>query len=130
MNTYTLSAAILCFLLGLVHSILGEYLIFKEKRIKGRFVPSKTGVELKERHLRILWATWHLTSLFGWCIGAFLIKVSLQKTSLNSDLIDFIITSTSYTMLAAALLVLLATKGKHPGWIILLLIAVLLITGS
>lgn len=130
MNTYFLIAAILCFLLGLVHSVLGEYLIFKEKRIKGRFVPSKTCVELKERHLRILWATWHLTSLFGWCIGAFLTKVSLQKPSLNSDLIDFIITSTSYTMLAAALLVLIATKGKHPGWVILLLIAALLIAGS
>ena len=130
MNTYFLIAGMLCFILGLIHSILGEYLIFKNKRHKGHLVPSKVSVELKEKHLRIIWATWHLASFFGWCIGAFLVKLSLEQNKLDSEFIDFIINSTIYTMVASALLVLIGTKGKHPGWIVLLLIGILLIIGN
>ncbi len=130
MNIYFLTAGCLCFVLGLVHSILGEYLIFKEKRIKGRLTPSKTGVELKERHLRILWATWHLASLFGWCIGVALTKVSLHTTQPSERIASFVVNVVCYTMLTASFLVLFATKAKHPGWIILLLISVLLTIGQ
>lgn len=126
MNTYILIAGILCFLLGMVHSILGEYLIFKNKREKRELVPSKESPELKERHLRILWATWHLTSLFGWCIGVILINISLEQ---NLKRYDFILLSISYTMFLASLLVLIGTKGKHPGWVVLLVIGILLIVG-
>lgn len=130
MNNYFLIAGILCFILGLVHSILGEYLIFKDKRNKGSLVPIIVKKELKERHLRIIWATWHLASFFGWCIGAFLVKISLEQNKLDSEFIDFIIYSTIYTMFASSFLVLIGTKAKHPGWIILLLIGILLIIGN
>jgi hypothetical protein len=130
MNTYFLIAGILCFILGLVHSILGEILIFNSKRNKGKIVPSKSSVGLKERHLRIIWATWHLASIFGWCIGAIFIKISLMQNELNQNFVEMIIQSSFYTMLVGALLVLIGTKGKHPGWIILLLIAILLIIGN
>lgn len=129
MNIYFLIAGILCFILGLIHSILGEYLIFRNKRNKGSLVPSKVIEELKERHLRIIWATWHLASLFGWCIGAFLWKISLEQGKLDSELIEFMIQSAFYTMFASSFLVLIGTKGKHPGWIILLLIGILLTLG-
>tara|TARA_B100000809_G_C15134624_1_gene530010 strand:- start:4273 stop:4665 length:393 start_codon:yes stop_codon:yes gene_type:complete len=130
MNIYFLSAGILCFILGLVHSFLGEYLIFKDKRNKGNLVPTKVNRELKERHLRIIWATWHLSSFFGWCIGAFLIKISLEQNKLDSEFINFMINSTVITMLASSLLVLIGTKAKHPGWIVLILIGILLIIGN
>ncbi|WP_323758397.1 hypothetical protein [Roseivirga sp.] len=130
MNTYFLVAGILCFVLGLGHSILGEYLIFKEKRNKGQLIPSKTGTGLKERHLRIIWATWHLTSLFGWCIGALLVKIAIEKNRQVTELTDFLITSARYTMLTSSILVLVATKGKHPGWVVLLFIGLLLIIGK
>lgn len=127
MNTYLFIAGILCFLLGIVHSILGEYLIFRNKREKGSLVPSKESPELKERYLRILWATWHLASIFGWCIGAILIKIS-QEQNLESH--DFILQSIIYTMFLTSLLVLIGTKGKHPGWVVLLAIGILLILSS
>jgi len=127
MNIYFLSAGILCFLLGIVHSFLGEYLIFNEKRDKGKLVPSKESSELKERHLRILWATWHLASILGWCIGAVLIKVALTKNQQNIEFVDFILQSIVYTMGISSLLVLIGTKGKHPGWIVLLIIGILTI---
>jgi len=130
MNIYFLIAGILCFLLGLIHSILGEYLIFKDKRKIGNLVPSKVNTELKERHLRIIWATWHLSSFFGWCIGAFLIKISSDQKKLDAEFIDFMINSTVLTMFASSLLVLIGTNGKHPGWIVLILIGILLILGN
>jgi len=130
MNIYFLIAGILCFVLGLVHSILGEVLIFKDKRKTGNLVPTKVNVDLKERHLRIIWATWHLSSCFGWCIGAFLIKISRNQTILESELINFMINSTIITMIVSSLLVLVGTKGKHPGWIVLVLISILLIMGN
>jgi uncharacterized Tic20 family protein len=130
MNTYLCIAGILCFLLGIVHSILGEYLIFNSKRKKGNLVPSKKSEALKERHLRIVWATWHLASVFGWCIGAILIKISVSYNELKSTSIDFIILSIIYTMFLASLLVLVGTKGKHPGWVVLLLIGILLVIGN
>ena len=130
MNIYFFIAGILCFILGIVHSFLGEYLIFKGKRNKGNLVPTKVKTELKERHLRIIWATWHFASFFGWCIGAFLVKISFDQNELDSEFIDFIINSTIFTMFASSLIVLIGTKGKHPGWIVLLLIGILLIIGN
>jgi len=130
MNTYIFVAGILCFLLGIVHSILGEYLIFKTKRDKGSLVPSKESSELKERHLRIIWATWHLASIFGWCIGTILVKISLAQNEQQYDSYGFIIQSITYTMFLGSLLVLVGTKGKHPGWIVLLVIGILLILGN
>jgi len=130
MNIYFLIAGILCFLLGLIHSILGEYLIFKDKRKTGNLVPSKVNTELKERHLRIIWATWHLSSFFGWCIGVFLIKISSDQKKLDAEFIDFMINSTVLAMFASSLLVLIGTNGKHPGWIVLILIGILLILGN
>ena len=130
MNTYFLIAGILCIILGLVHSILGEYLIFKDRRETGNLVPTKVGMELKEKYLRIIWATWHLSTLFGWCIGALLIKLSLNQDTLDSEFIDFLINSTVIAMIASSLLVLFGTKGKHPGWIVLILIGILLIIGN
>ncbi len=126
MNVSFFIAGILCFILGIAHSILGELLIFHDKRNKGKLVPSRTKTVLKERHLRIIWATWHLASVFGWCIGALIIKIAFTTDNL---LMEFITKSVIYTMLISSVLVLIGTKGRHPGWIVLLLIGLLLIIG-
>ncbi len=130
MNSYLLIASILSFFLGAAHSFLGEYLIFKNKKEKGNLVPSKGNVELKERHLRILWATWHLASVFGWCIGAILLKIAAIENLKNTELIDLILNAIICTMFLSSALVLVGTKGKHPGWIVLLLIGILTLIGN
>lgn len=127
MNIYFLLSGILCFLLGISHSFLGEYLIFNSKREKGTLIPSQGGENLKERHLRILWVTWHLASVFGWCIGVMLIKMSISRE--ESIIPYFYIQSITIAMLLASFFVLIGTKGKHPGWVVLLIIGVLLILG-
>lgn len=130
MNLYFLSASVLCFLLGISHSALGEYLIFKNKRKKGSLVPSKVIGGLKERHLRILWATWHLATVFGWCLGVLLVKIAVIQNQNNIELTDFTLNSIAYGMFLSSILVLTGTKGKHPGWIVLLVIGVLILIGN
>ncbi|MBL4656569.1 MAG: hypothetical protein JKX73_01105 [Flavobacteriales bacterium] len=104
-------------------------MIFKDKRKEGSLIPSKGSEGLRQKHLRIIWATWHLASVFGWCLGAILIKVSIAQSGLNVSFIEFIIHSMIGTMLITSLLVLVATKGKHPGWVVSLVIAILLWMG-
>ncbi len=93
-------------------------------------MPTLVTNDLKERHLRIIWATWHLTSFFGWCIGTLLIKIALNQNLVSKELLKFIIASISISMLCSSILVFTATKGKHPGWIILLGISILTFLGT
>lgn len=119
----------MCFVLGVVHSILGEYLVFKASREKGRLIPSKASSQLKERHIRIVWATWHLTSIFGWCLAVIIVKTSFDGHA-HAEFSDFIVQCITLTMFLSSILVFVGTKGKHPGWIILLAIGILLIIGN
>ena len=127
MNTYILTAGILCILLGVIHSILGEYLIFRHKRKDKEIIPSKGGNDLREKHLRIIWATWHLASILGICIGLVLIMLTKNSSLLDAQVLHDVIRLIAYSMLIASLLVMFSTKGKHPGWIVLLIIGILLI---
>lgn len=130
MNLYYLGAGLLSLALGITHSFLGEYLIFKHWRKKGALIPSKEQTALKERHARILWATWHLASLFGWCFSIIMMKIGFNKQVVAIDSVNFIVNLIAYTMIIGSLLVLIGTKGKHPGWVILVLIGTLLITAN
>lgn len=115
-------AAILVIIVGIIHSILGEYLIFRHLR-KGRIVPTLAALPLRERHIRILWASWHIVTVFGFCFGAVLLWLS--RSALHGEFENFIKAVIIYSMLASSLLVLWATNGKHPGWIGLAAVALL-----
>ena len=121
MNTYFVAAAATAFVVGLVHSVLGEILIFRRLRLRG-FVPTNSGNVLDERHVRIIWATWHIVTVFGWCLGAVLLRLSLPAGPAGSAV--FIEQAIVFAALAASALVLFGTRAKHPGWIGLLAMAV------
>lgn len=106
-------AGTLCFLLGAVPSFLGERMIFRPLRKEKSH--STIG-----KYRGILWATWHVVTLFGACLGLYLLELSGVK--LPGDISFFI----AFAMLLGAVLVGFATKGRHPGWIILLIIAMLI----
>ncbi|MET1256794.1 hypothetical protein [Aliikangiella maris] len=112
MNYFLLTSATLSIIVGLVHSMLGELLIFKHFR-KNSIVPTITKPPLRERNLRIIWASWHIASILGWAFGAILFYLSINGEITTPVLIRVIIIS----MLAAGSLVLFATKARHPGWI-------------
>lgn len=117
MNLFLLSAAASLFLLGIVHSVLGEMLIFRALRADS-MVPTKQVGPLLERHMRILWATWHLATLLGWSVAAQLYLDS--STSYNGHA-----QAMAPWMFASSALVAFATKGRHPGWLGFVVIALL-----
>lgn len=116
-NFMLTSAGILCFLLGTIHSILGERMIFQPLRKE-----EDNAIIRKSRG--ILWATWHLVTLFGGCLGLYLLD--LGGVNIPGAFTVYI----AFTMFLGALLVFIGTKSKHPGWMVLLLIAVLVLVAG
>ena len=130
LNGYFLAAAVICFLLGLVHSVLGEKLIFRRWRQAHRHqqIPIISTNLLHESRIGIVWASWHLVSIFGWAIGAVLLYLSW--TAPAQVLINFIAHTVTIASLAGAICVFIGTRAKHPGWVGLLAIAVCAWLGS
>ena len=124
-NIYFFIAGILCFILGIAHSILGEYLIFNPLRKKRTSI--KRDNLFQKKHLGIIWATWHLASIFGFAFGWILIKFSSNENHILTN--NFALPIILATGLSS-FLVLYATKGRHPGWIVLMLIAILISFGK
>lgn len=121
MNLYLLIAGCLAFTLGLIHSVLGEILIFRQL-LQTNLASSSGRAVLKERHIRTLRSTWHIVTLFGWGFGTILFCFALSSTASDQ------ITATKNIMVAmflvAAAFWLIGTKGKHPAWVVLAIIAV------
>jgi hypothetical protein len=120
MTNYILIASMLVVIVGIVHSVLGEFLIFRHLRKNG-IVPTLAAPPLRERHIRILWASWHIVTVFGFGVALLWLSQSAQDGAFEPFIKEVII----YSMLASSLLVLLATSGKHPGWIGLAAVALL-----
>ena len=127
MNKYLAAAGTLSFFVGLVHSFLGERLIFRRMRI-GTIIPTNGGKVIGEGHVRIIWASWHIVTLFGWLIAATLILLAASPNRMQNQ--DVLLSAIASTMLVSALLVLIATKARHPGWAGLLGVAALVWLGK
>ncbi|MET1080878.1 MAG: hypothetical protein ABWY06_22935 [Pseudomonas sp.] len=123
MNGYFIAAAALTVVVGLVHSLLGERLVFRRMRKAGASIPTHGGDILHEAHVRILWASWHMVSLLGWGMAAILTWLALPASSPSAS--TFITGIIIAALLASALLIFVGTRGKHPGWAGLLGAAVL-----
>lgn len=127
MNPYLLAAGVLLIAIGLIHSILGERIIFRRMRAQG-MIPTQGGNLLREPHVRILWATWHMASIMGWFIACVLFWLALPSSSNVHT--SFLAKALIITLLASSALVLIGTKGRHPGWIGLLVAGVLVASGA
>lgn len=127
MQPLLLGAGVVMALTALVHSIVGEFLIFRQLR-SGGIVPTQGGPLLRERHVRILWASWHLVSILGWALAAILIAIALAAGEPLPNAWPAKIAIAA--ALAGSALVLFATRGRHPGWFSLLVAAVLAWLGS
>jgi hypothetical protein len=125
MQSAYLAAGIVAILTGIAHSVIGEYLIFRPLR-DGGLVPSKPAPPLAERRIRILWASWHIVSVFGWAFAAILLRLAVTP---QADVTAFVLDAIVGANLAGSALVLVGTRGRHPGWIALLVIAALVAYG-
>ncbi len=125
-NYFYVAGAVLLSVVGVIHSVLGEVLIFRRMRVQG-VVPTDGGSVLRERHVRILWATWHVVTVLAFLVAVIIFKA----TSLPSQgLPDWVAVAVIGAMLASSAFVLLGTRGRHPGWAGLLAVAVLIGIGT
>jgi hypothetical protein len=122
MNIYLASAGGLAFVVGLVHSVLGEVLIFRRMRVHG-LVPTNGGKVIGEGHVRILWASWHLVTVLGWLVAGALVSLAIMPMQPPVQVLA--LRAIVVAMLASSLLVLVGTKARHPGWVGLLGVAIL-----
>lgn len=120
MQTMLGAAGAIGLLTGIAHSILGERLIFRHLRASG-IVPTLGAPPLRERHIRILWATWHLATVFGCASAVLLLQLSAQGVNGAQDVL--VVRGIALAHLGGSVLVLVATKSRHPGWIALLAVA-------
>lgn len=126
MNLFFVSAAALMVVIGLVHSVFGERLIFSRMRRDG-FIPTEGAKLIGEGHVRILWATWHGLTVIGWGMAAMLAWMGLHPSTDAGWVLMVNIVAVS--ALGVSALVLVGTKGRHPGWIGLLAVALLVWAG-
>ena len=120
MNYWLLAGGAIAVFVAIIHSALGERLIFSRMR-QGSIVPTAGQPVLRERHVRILWASWHIVSVLGCGFAAVLVYAAL---STGENILLFVLTVVSISMAISSFLVLYATKGMHPGWAGLLFVAV------
>ncbi|MBL8245713.1 MAG: hypothetical protein JNL89_16070 [Rhodanobacteraceae bacterium] len=121
METLLTLAAVLLLFTGLLHSLLGEWLIFRHLR-QGTWVPQLGAPPLRARNIRILWATWHLASVFGW--GFAVILWGLAATP-EAPVDELVLSAVSGATAIGAILVLVGTGARHPGWVALGVVAAL-----
>ena len=121
MQTLPSIAAAIAVLTGIAHSVLGEVLIFRQLR-QGTLVPAGEAPPLRPRHIRILWATWHLASVFGWAFAVVLARLAVTP---DAALRTLIVEAAVVAYAGGALLVLIGTRGRHPGWLALAAVAAL-----
>jgi hypothetical protein len=122
MQTLFVAAGVLTAITGLIHSVLGETLIFQHLR-NGTLAPAMGAPPLRERHVRIIWATWHLATVFGFAMAGILVWLGLAPP--NQSPKPVVVGAIVVAYLAGSMLVLIGTKGRHPGWIALLLVSAL-----
>lgn len=124
MQSILAMASALALLTSLVHSALGEMLIFRHLR-RGTLVPGLDAPPLRSRNVRILWATWHLASVFGCAFAAALAMLAFAP---DAEARKVLLAAALAAHAGGALLVLVGTRGRHPGWIALGVIAGLVAT--
>ena len=124
MNAWLLGAAALVFVIGLVHSLLGERMIFRHLRQRG-FVPTAGAPVLREYQTRILWGAWHLVTLFGWALAAVLAWLAQPAAQAASG--GVVECAVIAALVASSGLVLISTRGRHIAWVALLAAAALVL---
>ncbi|MEQ2353763.1 hypothetical protein [Pseudoalteromonas piscicida] len=111
------AAALLLFLIGLVHSVLGEKYILL-RLFKRDNLPHLFGSDwFSKRTLRF---AWHLTTIAWWGIAAMLFMFYREMDGKQMLYV------TSGTFLISGLVALIASRAKHLSWVVFFVIAALL----
>ncbi len=117
MSAGLVAGATLCFVIGLLHSWLGERYILV--RLFRRPLPPLFGNDWFTR--RTLRFAWHLTTVAWWGFGALLLAYSGLAPSAERTASLRVIGA---TFLVTAVIAAVASRGRHLSWPFFLAIAV------
>lgn len=120
MNRLLLAASVVSAVLGVAHSVIGDRLIFKTLRQKQTENPDALRI-LSRRRWDALWSTWHLLTIFGFGFAAVLFVLAGNSAATLQDLRWPL----AVTFSAGGAFWIYGTRGKHPAWIVLLILAAL-----
>ena len=107
-------AAALTFFLGVAHSVLGERYILVRLFRRDNLPKLFGGTEFTTRTLRF---AWHITTILWWGFAVLLWQLASGSVSTF-----FILSVIGFTSIAAGLLPMIITRGKHLSWIVLFII--------
>lgn len=114
-----LAAAALTFLIGAVHSVLGEMRILRPLLAPD----SRTGLLAESQSARtVLRVSWHLVTLAWWGIAAILAAIALTPGDAHGTLIVMIV---AVLFFLTGTIALIASRGRHLSWIAFYLIAII-----
>lgn len=124
MNAYLLTASLLIVATAVVHSVLGELWIIG--KLDPRGLPALRGSRAATR--RTLRFTWHVTSVLGLGIAAVVLYLaSVERLTAEQTAVLRVI---SVTLFASFLVAIVGSRGRHPSWLVFLIVAGLVWRGA
>jgi hypothetical protein len=109
-------SAVLCFGIGLAHSILGERYILIRLFRRNDLPKLFGGQEFTVRTLRF---AWHITTVAWWGFAGILILIAEHALSSHN-----VLSVVATTFFVSAMITLVASNGRHLAWPVFLVIAV------
>lgn len=103
-------AAILAFLIGAAHSVLGERYILTRLFRRDNLPMLFGGTQFTTRTLRF---AWHLTTVALWGFAVLLWQGSSGSIEQNT-----VLRTVGWTFLVSSFFPLIMTRGKHLAWIV------------
>jgi hypothetical protein len=111
------AAAVLLALTGIVHSVLGEWMVFRRKQLRAAL----------GQQWGIVWATWHIPTALGLAFALWLAWLAIHAPTAHLLAPHRLgLQLFALGLGGSAALVARATRGRHPGWLAMGLTAALL----
>jgi len=114
METMLYISSFFAFVIGSVHSVLGERYIIVRLIRRDNLPRLLGGTEFTARTLRF---AWHITTIAWWGFAAILILLARQSFTLQN--LSLIL---ALTFLATGAVTLIISRGRHLAWIVFLFI--------
>jgi len=111
-----IAAACLTFLIGIIHSVLGERFILRCLFRRNNLPIIMGDVFYTKQTLRM---AWHITTIAWWGLALILLRLAGVESSTKSDILIII----SAVFAVSGLAALIFSKGRHLSWIIFFSIA-------